>query len=156
MKYETLPSGDLKISLEKGDRKRVFDGRRPTDLKKPNFCSDDFMCEVFEQLIANCELTWSRPEYIGALTSAPILAIYGDERPLKKGEDPAYHYICGRWEDRAGTLRTWTRDPVQAWGFMNYAIRSPQEDLFNDGFVIFQSGNEPAEKELAHAQDTHV
>ena len=146
MKYETLPNSDLRISLEKGDRQLLFDGRRRGDGQQPDFGSDDFMFEVFERLIANSELDWAQPEYIGALTSAPILVIWGEERPVTPGEGPDYHYICGCWHDRDGVLKTWTRDPVQAWGFMNYGIRSPQEDLFNDGFVVFQSGGVPEKK----------
>jgi hypothetical protein len=148
MKYDILPNGDLKISLQRGDRRKLFDGRKPGDDRQPDFGSDDFMGEVFARLIANSELDWSRPEYIGALTDAPILVVYGNDRPLKEGEDPAYHLIIGRWPDPAdGLLKTWTRDPVLAWGFMNYQIRCPQEDLFNDDFVIFQSGQAPEEQE---------
>lgn len=73
-----------------------------------NFDSNATMCDVFEDLIANSELDWIAPEEIGALTDAPILGT----------------------RDEDGI-------PREAWGFMDYQVRSPQEDLISKGCVIF-------------------
>ena len=70
---------------------------------------------LFESLIANSELSWISPEHIGALTDAPILGIQGASGELG--------------------------DVDQAWAFMDYALRSPQDDLADKGRVRFVSGN---------------
>lgn len=69
------------------------------------------MDQVFESLIANSEYQWIAPETIGALTDAPILGIDHESAD------------------------------VDAWGFMDYAITSPQEELLKHRKCIFQNGN---------------
>ena len=141
MKYEELPNGDLKISVEEGDLEML---RAVKAERGDAFGSDNTMHEAFEHLIANSELEWSDPAYIGALTSAPVLAIYGDDRPLREDEEDNkdFHNIVGQWCDkRDGTLKVWTKDPIKAWAFMNYQIRSPLDDLLDDGHCIFDCGH---------------
>lgn len=133
MKYKILLNGDLEISFS--DDTEFSSLREVKADRGDEFASDDVMYELFERLIANSELQWSRPEYIGALTSAPILAIYGEPRKLKLGENVKHFNLFGHWNNA-----TWVQDVVKAWGYMNYQIRSPQEDMLKDGFVIFQKG----------------
>lgn len=67
-------------------------------------------CEALDRLIANSELDWIQPEEIAALTSAPILGIRGED-----GE------------------------PIAAWAFMDYAVRSFLDDLIDEGKAVFIS-----------------
>lgn len=76
-----------------------------------DFGRDGAMYDAFESLIGNSELDWGGPEEIGALTDAPILVIRGEDGGVEK-----------------------------AWGFMDYALRSPQDDLADQGYCIFQHG----------------
>lgn len=66
--------------------------------------------EVLQGMFANSELEWIAPEEIGALTSAPILGLRDD-----KGE------------------------PIAAWAFMDYQVRSFLTDLLENGKAIFIS-----------------
>lgn len=66
--------------------------------------------DALEGLLCNSELDWIRPEEIGALTAAPILGL--------------------RQEDG---------EPIAAWAFMDYAIRSFLDDLCKTGRAIFIS-----------------
>jgi hypothetical protein len=74
------------------------------------FGTDEVMYEFFEGFIANTEYEWIGAEEIGALTDAPILGI----------------------KDEDGNV-------LEAYGFMNYAVRSLMEDL-RDGKVILRKG----------------
>jgi hypothetical protein len=78
---------------------------------EPDFNSDDTMYDILEHLICNSELEFCTPEDIGALTDAPILCIRNGKEKIGK-----------------------------AWGFMNYQIRSVQQDLAEEGYAIFQNG----------------
>lgn len=66
--------------------------------------------DALESLIANSELDWIAPEEIGALTSAPILG-----------------------------LRNEDGEPIAAWGFMDYQVRSFLSDLVETGKAVFIS-----------------
>lgn len=73
------------------------------------FGTDETMLELFGSWIANSEFQWCQPEDIGALTAAPILCTYDG------------------------------RDHIaDAWGFMDYQLRSPQDDLLDTGRCEFQ------------------
>ena len=101
---------------ERGDLRVSTEGNERQLLRRAkrrkDFVSNDFLMELFGESLANEEYGWCQPEEIGALTSAPIL--------------------CTRDED--GNV-------AEAWGFMDYALRSPQEDLLEKGEAIFQRGN---------------
>ena len=99
------------------------------------FVTDGFMFDYFEDFIGNNEYQWTRPEYCGALTDAPMLAIYGTERALKECEDQEYLNIVGRWDNT-----TWVEDVEQAWAFMDYQVTSPQEQLLETGKSVWQKG----------------
>jgi len=76
------------------------------------FCSDDVMYEFFEGFIANTEWEWIDSGDIGALTSAPILGI-----------------------------RDVMNDEVEeAYGYMDYAIKSIMEDLLEHGYATLIKG----------------
>ncbi len=76
----------------------------------PEWESDNSMYEFFEGFIANTEWEWILPEDIGALTSAPILGIRDENDEV-----------------------------IEAYGFMDYAVRSLMQDLA-DGRAFLQKG----------------
>ncbi len=101
------------------------------------FESNNVMHDVFEYLICNSDYSWIRPEEIGALTDAPILGIRTEERPLKEGEDPhGFMHQTG-----SDGVNTFVEDVERVWWYPNYCLRSPQEDLRDEGRVVFQSSN---------------
>lgn len=71
--------------------------------------TDAAMWDAFDRMIANSELAWISPEECGDLTDAPILGIHDAER---------------------GSV-------AERWGFMDYAIRSPLQDLRDTGKAVF-------------------
>ncbi len=94
------------------------------------------MYTAFERLICNSELQWTDPEVHGDLTDAPILGIWGNERWVashRSGDGT----VC------VGADHTREVDPVQVvsvverWGYMNYAVRDPVQDLVDTGRVEF-------------------
>lgn len=104
-------------------------------------CETCSRCEqdALDSLIANSELEWVQPEYIGALTDAPILGIYEDDKPLPKGQDELYARITGHWDGV-----TWYSPVFAAWGYMDYQVRSFLADLVDNGKAVFiSSGRVP-------------
>jgi hypothetical protein len=75
------------------------------------FVSDRVMYEFFEGFIANTEWEWIDAEEIGALTSAPILGI----------------------RDEKGHV-------LEAYGYMEYVMKSILEDFFNEGLAVLRKG----------------
>lgn len=73
--------------------------------------SDVVMYDFFDPFICNSEFEWIRPEDIGALTSAPILGCLGENDEV-----------------------------VEAYGYMNYAVQSLMQDLYDTGETFFQKG----------------
>lgn len=134
---EILPNGDLKISADGEERARL---RQRHDEAPDSFGSNDTLYEMFEPLIANSEYDWVAPEHIGALTAAPILGIYGEPIAVPNGGAGYDGRLAGTWEDDQGLLRDWIEPVQQAWGFMDYALRSPQDDLLEQGYSIFVRG----------------
>jgi hypothetical protein len=74
----------------------------------------EFTCtaeyDALESLVCNSELNWIQPEEISALTSAPILGL----------------------RDEQG-------EPIAAWAFMDYQVRSFVSDLIETGKAVFIS-----------------
>jgi hypothetical protein len=131
MNHEILPNGNLRITFTKKERENL---RAIAD--EPDFESDDKLHDILEPLICNSELQWSSPEEIGALTSAPILAIYGERRPVRSGETAGRgNQLVGHWDGI-----TWIEEVQQAWGWIDYAVRSVQCTLIETGETIWQKG----------------
>ena len=132
MTHEILANGDLKIMVDAEERNLL------ATLKEEDpeaFDRDATMLDFFEGFIGNNEFQWTRPEYCGALTDAPMLGIYGHERALKEDEDGSFLHVVGHWDDT-----TWVEDVTEAWGFMDYMIISVQERLLDDGEAVFTHG----------------
>lgn len=104
------------------------------DAEGDKFDSISTMCDVFEFMVTDRGFEWVCPDDTGDLTDAPMLGILGDEGP-----DSVSPF--GRI-DTGTTLYT----PILwRWGFMDYALVSPQRRLLDDGHVVFVSGV-PAEE----------
>jgi hypothetical protein len=104
------------------------------DESPEEFGSDAAMCEAFESLIANSELTWVDPETCGDMTEAPILGIWGEERPGKGNDGEAGR---GSVLLSSGPNGFTVADVVERWGYMSYALRSPLADLLDKGEAVF-------------------
>ena len=139
MQHEILPNGDLRISVTP-DEQQVL--REVRDEDPEAFGSDRMMADVFEPLICNSELDWILPEEVGALTSAPLLAILGEPHQMVQCEETRAlaSRLVGRWENDQGELVDWSQDVERVWGYMDYALRGPQEVLAAQGATVCQAG----------------
>jgi len=139
MEYQTMPNGNLHITASEDERRELLAVRTEQDGSETGdmFSSDNTMYDLFESLIANSELQWTRPEYCGALTDAPMLAIYGEEKEYTVAkEEQANYNIVGGWDDK-----TWYAPVVKCWAYMGYQVKSPQYDLLETGLAVFTAGN---------------
>jgi len=75
-----------------------------------------------------------------ALTDAPLLGIFGEAIAVPLDSEDCCGRIAGQWHDADGNLKKWIEPVEMVYGFMDYALRSPQEDLLFDGFCVFQGG----------------
>ena len=120
-----LVNGDLEISVERNS-KDEFEELALEDAD--SFDSDAAMYDVFEPLICNSDYSWVFPEDCGDLTSAPMLGILGEESP----DAPYPRRFAGRWNGKAQYQTIEKR-----WGFMDYALTSPQRMLLDTGRCVF-------------------
>lgn len=106
--------------------------RRMKEDDPDRFRSDVAMFEFFERLTANSELDWIDPghDHTGDLTDAPMLGILGNE--TTKAEGPYGYRQVGHWGGK-----NHYQPLTHRWAFMNYALRSPLEDLLEKGEVVF-------------------
>ena len=110
----------FKISKDRSTLTVSADAKERKELRElENIQSDKAMFEFFEPLACNSELDWIGPEETGDLTSAPMLGI-----------------------------KSWLDDycdglpkVVSRWAFMDYALRSPLEDLRDTGKAVFIGGD---------------
>ncbi len=121
MKYKITKHGDLEISVDRQTKSELYAQYQEYlkncaegDYKNPSlnfdFESDSFMTDTLEPFIGNSEYEWISPSEIGALTDAPILGM--------RGED----------ETEISNL----------FWYPNYMVASPQRDLAQQGYTIFQ------------------
>jgi hypothetical protein len=110
-------------------------------LSEVGFDSDQTMHDVLEPLVTTAAFEWIDPSVTGDLTSAPMLAILGDEQPgpdadgiLGTGLVPV-----GRWNHR-GKLRCMYQPVLERYAFMSYQVTSPQRELAESGRCEFQGG----------------
>jgi hypothetical protein len=135
------PNGELRLVADSVARQTLKEMKE----EQPDFDSDAVMYDVLEGIVANSELEWIQPEWVGALTSAPMLGITGEPRPMKEGERGGVGMgsvnVVGNWDNQ-----TWVSDVLKAWAFMNYQVTSPQQELLEKGEAIFQYGGEVVQK----------
>jgi hypothetical protein len=100
MRHEILPNGNLRISASPEDQALL---KIILEERGEEFDTDSTLHEALEWLVCNSDLSWCRSEVIGAFTSAPVLAVFGERRPLAVGE------AAGRG-NRLSALRLLTAD----------------------------------------------
>lgn len=116
MKHEILPNGNLRLSLEKGERDDV-----QAILDNENLDEHGQLADLLDHfgLIGNAVLLPLLPSAIGALTDAPIVT----DR-FEHGDD--------------GTIL----DIGNVWWHERYAVESFLEVLLREGAVVFQAAPE--------------
>ena len=118
MKYEIL-NGNLVISLgNEADREAAQES-----LDRASNRDTDFLNDLLEDWTANGHLYAVRPEWIGALTEAPIitddLTIEDDGTPVVNGD---------------------------VWWFPDYQVKSFAEELLEKGSITFAAAPENKHK----------
>lgn len=136
MQVTILDNGDLQITCDEEEQAEL----QQDMADNPDFVSESAMRAALEFLVTNHEYEWTEPAFCGALTDAPMLAIYGKERPIEPGEDPHFLNVVGRWHDAQGKLTTWVADVEKCWAHMDYQLRSPLEDLAERSACVFRCG----------------
>lgn len=124
MTYEISPDRKrLTIRVDTGERSDLVRQTQTSGIQ-----SDEAMHDWFESLIANSELEWINPADTGDLTDAPMLGVYGEERPFVHGDETIPHRVTGP---------NLIQEVMERWAFLDYALRSPLEDLRDKGFAEF-------------------
>lgn len=127
----------LTITIADSERKELAELKAEDP---DHFGTDDAMYDFLERLTCNSDLDWVNAEQTGDLTSAPMLGIFGETTTEESGQFGARH--CGCWNDDGDTVSKPRFDPIIArWGFMDYALRSPLDDLLDKGEVTFVASN---------------
>jgi hypothetical protein len=136
MNYRT-DHGNLVITITPEERAELSERTA-----EPGFDSDQTMHEILETLVTNDAFEWIDPSVTGDLTSAPMLAILGDEQP---GPDDTADALgtglvpVGRWNYR-GKLRCMYQPVLERYAFMSYQLTSPQRELAESGCCEFHGG----------------
>ena len=113
------------------------------------FQTDKYLWEFLSEALANPDFDYQQcdPAWVGALTSAPMLAMFEfAEKPLPVGvtsRDLAFFNTLDCTIERRNDGKTFKGFyyPVeQCWTFMDYALRSPLEDMLEQGYCDWQSG----------------
>lgn len=141
MKYHLDKNKNLIITADEEDQQALRELKSEYKEKGLNFCSNDALYEALEPLVCNSDLEFSDPSTINALTDAPVLAIFNGEELKVDPPCNENNYRCVGYKitggDRGVTygIKLW-----RAWAYMDYAVRSPQEDLLECGKAVFQLG----------------
>jgi len=87
------------------------------ELSTFQIASNQALWDFLEPLVCNSELDWIQPEQCGDLTDAPILGI---QKALPRGLGKRYSVS-------------------ERWGYEPYQVRSPLEDLRDNGRAVFSN-----------------
>lgn len=114
----------LTISVDETERQELRDIQQ---------CGGDCQCDVsmydfLEPIVCNSELEWINPADTGDLTDAPMLGIYGEEKPFEHEDATIPHRISGP---------NLIQPILERWAFMDYQVRSVLEDLRDKGEAVF-------------------
>jgi hypothetical protein len=146
MKWHIDEQGRLVITVTKKEQHSLKDGQR----RDQTFDADQFMHEILEPMTTN-SFTWLPEGCTGDLTSAPTLGVLGEAMP---GPDDAQDAIgmglvyVGCWSHQ-GQLRQMYQPVLQRWGFMDYALTSPQRELAETGECVWDGGDLWGKQEAA-------
>ncbi len=131
---ERVPGG-IKIKADADARKFLAEVKA----EREDWGTDTCLHDVFEGLIGNTEWEWVQPEYVGDLTDAPMIGIYGETRAVDPSDVPESDVGMGRcvgfWDDKA------RYEPViERYAYMDYQIRNPLDELLDTGEIFMQGG----------------
>lgn len=147
MQYHIDNNKNLVITADDEDRKILQAFKDDLEGQDLNFVSNDALYDALEHLTCNSELSWSDALSIAALTDAPVLAIFGEneEDIFASGEftPPSFknNQRCVGYRITGSNGETIEGEKIlQAWAYMDYQVRSPQEDLLEYGEAVFQLG----------------
>ena len=130
----------FKISKNRQTLTLIADRADRAELQKlESIQTDRALHDWLEPLLANSELVWVDPAETGDLTDAPLLGILGNEMTvLKCNQTVARHYgwvVTGRCRGKK-----LIQPILERWGFMDYQLRSPLEDLRDRSEADFIKG----------------
>jgi hypothetical protein len=145
MNWKIDEHGRLALAVSKREQRRLKAAQRRDQKGQcgPAFDSDVFLHELLEPLVANDEFTWLHDGCTDDLTSAPMLGALGNEM---SGPDDCQATIgmglfhVGCWQ-HGGRLRQMYRPVLRRWGFMDYAVTSPQYQLAESGGCVWDGGD---------------
>ena len=141
MNYHLDENKNLVITAESKDQLELQELKSEYEEKGMCFGCDEVLYSALEQLICNSELQWSDASTIAALTAAPVLAVFGEETVIEPDTSYQESGICVGYQITGKDNNViFGQRVLQAWAFMDYAVRSPQEDLLKDGKTVFQLG----------------
>jgi len=150
MNYHLDENKNLVITADKEDQQILRDYKSDLEDQGLSFCSDNALYEAFESLFCNSELEWSDASTINALTSAPVIAIFNSEEIEVEPPCEGNNYRCVGYKVTGWCEGvTYGEKVFQAWAYMDYCVRSPQEDLLEYGKTVFQLGWDAEETESA-------
>jgi len=158
MNWKIDDHGKLVITVTKREHRSLKSAQRRDEHGqcKPPFDSDDFLHELLEPLVTNEEYTWLHEGCTGDLTSAPTLAVLGEEMP---GPDDTEDTLgtglvhVGRWHHN-GRLRQMYQPVLKRWAFMAYQVTSPQRELAVSGHKPARRGNTDVETWASSAESS--
>lgn len=112
------------------------------DEDEDRFDTDDFMVDLFEPMVCNDCFSWLPEGVTGDLTSAPMLGVLGCEERAKRRCGRDWRRLCGSGLYPCGfDGRQQIVQPVlYRYAFMDYALRSPQRDLLEEGRAVWTGG----------------
>lgn len=122
MKHQILENGNLMLIADSFD---IEDLKELKEEHGEHFPADSIEIEFLQDLTSNSELQWISPEEIGALTDAPILGIRRGDNEFEEGESEGD-----------------SEEITQAWGWMDYQVKSLQEELLEKGYAILTKGHD--------------
>lgn len=135
----------LVITVSKREQ-RSLQGAKRRDQRgqcDPAFDSDDFTHDLLEPMVTNSELDWLSEGCTDDLTSAPMLALLGEEMPGPDDPQDATGMgliHVGRWTHE-GRLRQMYQPVLKRWAFMSYQVTSPQRELAESGKCTWDGGD---------------
>ena len=161
MRWHVDEHGRLVITVTKQEQRLLKIAQRRDDEGRcePPFDSDAFMHELLEPLVTNDEFAWLPEGCTDDLTSAPMLAVLGEEMSGPDGDALAMGLVhVGCWTHE-GRLRQMYQPVLRRWAFMSYQVTSPQRELAHTGKCVWDGGDlwatqEAAEKALAEVMGT--
>lgn len=139
MKYR-ITDNALTITVSPAEQ----EGLRALHASDPDkFDTDDAMFVVLAMFTNHECYFWVDPSDTGDLTSAPILALFGEEEVGPSPEEAKGKglYLVGHFPPKPGEAIEYHYYPItHRWAFMDYQVTTPQRQLMDRGETTFTGG----------------